>query len=255
MSSEKKTAVIIGNGPSRKNYTEQQFKDMGSTFGCNSLSHTFAPDYLVAVDPWLQQEIILDGNAEAVANKTDTDYIMQNKCLFRDYEPLPTHGCPPETVADEWKGYKTVFHGARVRHHNVPEGTVNHEGVPVNAESWSYAMTWMMWANEKDPRLGDLMTAHIVFAVNTGNIENLKSKEAGNPLGVRSQGPAGAYAMQGALEKGFEHLIVIGFDALAGEYSTSSEREQTDEHKSQWKQDYDTILSYYPDVTVEWRTE
>ena len=48
---------------------------------------------------------------------------------------------------------------------------------------------------------------------------------------------------------------MIGFDALAGEYSTSSEREQTDEHKSQWKQDYDTILSYYPDVTVEWRTE
>ena len=211
-------AVIIGNGPSRNNYTEDDFKHLGVTYGCNTLRHDFAPDFLVSSDPWYIQEILLDG-----------DYVLKHQCRFRDWEPI-TMEILPEDMQIEWEGYATMYHGDRK-----------------SAESW------FMWANEKDERLGDLMTAHVMFCPRGAKISSLKSQEAGNPKGVRSQGPSGAFAIQAALENGHQELIVIGFDALAGEFATSSERDQTHEHKSEWKNDYESLINNYVNVEVKWR--
>jgi hypothetical protein len=211
-------AVIIGNGPSRKNYDEDEFKSLGVTYGCNTLRHDFVPDYLVSSDPWYIQEIMLDG-----------DYVIKHECCFRDWEPIPMD-ILPEDMEVEWEGYTTMYHGDRR-----------------SAESW------FMWANEHDERLGDPMTAHVMFCPRGAKISSLKSKEAGNSKGVRSQGPSGAYAMQAALENGHQELIVIGFDALAGDFVTSSERKQTNEHKSEWKKDYESLINQYVHVEVKWR--
>ena len=50
-------AFIIGNGPSRKECSLEKLKEQGTVFGCNALYRDFWPDYLVAIDPKITEEI------------------------------------------------------------------------------------------------------------------------------------------------------------------------------------------------------
>ena len=50
-------AFIIGNGPSRKEFDLNKLKDKGTVFGCNALYRDFKPDYLVAIDKVIIEEI------------------------------------------------------------------------------------------------------------------------------------------------------------------------------------------------------
>ena len=50
------TAYIIGNGPSRRSIDLTRLQ--GDTWGCNALYRDFIPDYLIAVDKKMQDEIV-----------------------------------------------------------------------------------------------------------------------------------------------------------------------------------------------------
>ena len=117
--------------------------------------------------------------------------------------------------------------------------------------------SWFMWANESDDRLGEHMTAHVIYVPKGSRIENVRSHETGAVKGVRSQGPTGAFAMQAALERGHKKLIVIGFDALTGVLGSSSRDGKADEighdGMDEWERDYESLLSFWPEVIVEWR--
>lgn len=47
---DNKTALVLGNGISRKPISPESLKAYGTTYGCNALYREFSPDYLVAVD-------------------------------------------------------------------------------------------------------------------------------------------------------------------------------------------------------------
>jgi hypothetical protein len=51
-------AFVIGNGPSRKPIDLKKLKKHGVTFGCNALYRDFTPDYLIANDKPMQDEIL-----------------------------------------------------------------------------------------------------------------------------------------------------------------------------------------------------
>ena len=51
------TAFVIGNGKSREGFDLQQLREWGKIFGCNALYRDFEPDYLVAIDPPIIEEI------------------------------------------------------------------------------------------------------------------------------------------------------------------------------------------------------
>lgn len=211
-------AIVIGNGPTRTLYTEIELKEMGVTYGCNSIRSDFSPDFLVSSDPWAQQEIILEG------------YCKTYDCIFRDWEPIPSEIDPSE-MYHQWPGYITVRHGKRK-----------------DAESW------FMWANQKDYRLGDDMTAHVVWVPRNSKIESVNSREKSNPKGVRSQGPTGAFAIQSALERGHTKIVLIGFDALKGNYECAQRGEwRESKGMDEWKNDYESLLNKYPNVEIEWR--
>lgn len=50
-------AYIIGNGVSRKDFDLTLLRGSGTIFGCNALYREFFPDYLVAIDPGIIDEI------------------------------------------------------------------------------------------------------------------------------------------------------------------------------------------------------
>lgn len=50
-------AYIIGNGTSRKNFDLNLLKGKGTSFGCNAIYRDWEPDYLVAIDDLIINEI------------------------------------------------------------------------------------------------------------------------------------------------------------------------------------------------------
>ena len=59
---DKEPAFIIGNGPSRKNRDLTRLIGQGCIFGCNAIYRDYPdfslPDYLVAIDPIITEEIL-----------------------------------------------------------------------------------------------------------------------------------------------------------------------------------------------------
>lgn len=51
------TAFIIGNGKSREAFDLSSLKPFGKIYGCNALYRDFEPDYLVAIDEAITEEI------------------------------------------------------------------------------------------------------------------------------------------------------------------------------------------------------
>ena len=51
------TAFVIGNGKSREGFDLNSLRPYGTIFGCNALYREFEPDYLVAIDPPIIDEI------------------------------------------------------------------------------------------------------------------------------------------------------------------------------------------------------
>ena len=54
-------AFVLGNGTSRKNLNLNEIKNRGTVYGCNALYREFEPDYLIAVDTKMVNEIIAAG--------------------------------------------------------------------------------------------------------------------------------------------------------------------------------------------------
>lgn len=57
-------ALIIGNGASRAKFDLNKAAEDMTTFGCNALYRDFTPDYLVAIDGYMIQEIRNSGFPE-----------------------------------------------------------------------------------------------------------------------------------------------------------------------------------------------
>ncbi len=51
------TAFIIGNGKSREGFDLNSLRSFGKIYGCNALYRDFEPDYLVAIDDAITEEI------------------------------------------------------------------------------------------------------------------------------------------------------------------------------------------------------
>ena len=100
-------AFIIGNGLSRKDFNLNRLVGQGCTFGCNALYRDFTPDYLIAIDDQIIEEI------------TQSDYPMNRFILppaEEQYEPAEHNPARPRSNAGMnacfeaiKKDFKTLF--------------------------------------------------------------------------------------------------------------------------------------------------
>lgn len=74
------TAFVLGNGTSRKNINPQELKKNGTVYGCNALYREFDPDYLIAVDVKMVNEINSKGYQH-----NHTVWTNYNR-TYKDYE-------------------------------------------------------------------------------------------------------------------------------------------------------------------------
>lgn len=82
-------AFVLGNGKSRLNVDPKNFQERGVVYGCNALYREFVPDYLIAVDVKMVNEIIASGyhrthqvwtnSNKGITSKTNINFFNPHK--------------------------------------------------------------------------------------------------------------------------------------------------------------------------------
>ena len=137
--------LIYGNGKSRLDFKPRKFENI-VTWGCNRIYNDIVVDNLVAVDYWVQHDIVESG------------YAHKNKCWFGDWEVLPieydveylkeqylAQGCSTFIENDNTNKTKKVISGRLHPPHQALyitwlDGTENIEYVDIPRE-WSSGTT------------------------------------------------------------------------------------------------------------------
>ena len=231
---------VLGNGPSRD---RSKTRYDGITYGCNSINTEMDVDVLVVMDTWYQFKVIASG------------YPLEHECLFGEWNPMPI-GVPPESLNPS--------------HYDLYE---------FNPEDRKRATDWYYYATstENYEKAKKENYALPYWKPDCGYIcwvgENYKIKEIDYgviPLGdfwpgVNIRPPSGAYALQEALKGGHDRVEVIGFDSIAGVFSTTSQMaynkhdsaddKMIEERLDKWMVFYKTVTEHYNEIEIIWHTK
>ena len=82
-------AVVIGNGESRKWFTEKQYEIDAVTWGCNAIYRDVLVDNLVAVDYGMQQEIYDSGWVQENTEYGDMHSKTVHNVYFANWSIVP----------------------------------------------------------------------------------------------------------------------------------------------------------------------
>lgn len=80
-------AFVLGNGTSRSKLNLETIKDRGTTYGCNAIYREFEPDYLVAVDTKMVNEIVATGYQKTHQVWTNPNKGITNKSYVNFFSP------------------------------------------------------------------------------------------------------------------------------------------------------------------------
>jgi hypothetical protein len=225
---------VLGNGPSRDRSRKQYD---GVTYGCNSIHKEMDVNVLVCMDVWYQFEVISSG------------YPAEHECLFGGYNPMPI-GVKPEDL-------------------NPPHYGIHY----YNPEDRKYADSWYYYATSTVDYERAVKENYTLpyWKPDCGYVcwvtEGYKIKDI--DYGVLpledTRPPSGAYALQEALRGGHDRVEVIGFDSIAGVFSTSSQLAFKEHDSSEntiiqdrmdnWVTFYKTIAEHYNEIEIIWHTK
>jgi len=223
-----KNCVVMGNGPSSALHT-------GSVdYACNLSGAKYNPRRLVAVDPWLQFDII------------STNYI--GECCFVNYEPIPIDIPVNIDVLVNGGGIPREYD---IKVHN-PEMKDNAIGWYYYATGDMHSKSWERYTKER-PGYWKPHRVYVCYVPETMNIHNIEPIESGDSRFA----PTGAYALHLASHEA-DIIDIFGFDSVAGSMDTESSfdptihgQEQSD-HFTDW---YKRIMERYSEVEFRWHTK
>ena len=127
-------AFVLGNGKSRLNVDPRSFQERGTVYGCNALYREFAPDYLVAVDVKMVNEIIASGYHRTHQVWTNANKGVSSKVNINFFSPHKGWSSGPTAL---WFAsthtYQTIYilgfdyQGAGGKFNNVYADTFNYK--------------------------------------------------------------------------------------------------------------------------------
>ena len=127
-------AFVLGNGKSRLNVDPKNFQERGTVYGCNALYREFAPDYLVAVDVKMVNEIIASGYHRTHQVWTNSNKGITSKTNINFFSPHKGWSSGPTAL---WFAsthtYQTIYilgfdyQGAGGKFNNVYADTFNYK--------------------------------------------------------------------------------------------------------------------------------
>jgi hypothetical protein len=131
---QNKIAFVLGNGRSRLLANHTTLKNYGTIFGCNALYREFDPDYLIAVDVKMVNEIIAAGYHKKHQVWTNPNKGISTKAHINFFSPHKGWSSGPTAL---WfaasKGYKHIYilgfdyQGVNGKFNNVYSDTFNYK--------------------------------------------------------------------------------------------------------------------------------
>ena len=231
------TAVVIGNGESRKWFDEKQYEVDAVTWGCNAIYRDVMVDKLVAVDYGMQQEIY------------DSEYYKDIECYFANWSVLPAG------VADMMlMGYdipEAFIHKSKNRtEHCVISGkdpVALHERIEAAIQMHpSLDMKDLRMKMEKD------VGVWITYVNENDNINTIDF-----PVGWS----AGNTALHLACQSGATEIYILGFDLSSYDEPLNNLYKGTDNYlpsdargfnSMNWQNQMQTVFREFKDVKFSW---
>lgn len=140
-------AFVLGNGVSRLKIDPQKLIEIGTVFGCNALYREYEPQYLVAVDVKMVNEIINSGYHKTHEVWTNPNKGVLNKKGINFFTPHKGWSSGPTAL---WfaatKGYKNIYifgfdyQGLSGRFNNIYADTFNYKK---STDSATYHGNWL----------------------------------------------------------------------------------------------------------------
>jgi hypothetical protein len=141
------TAFILGNGTSRLRLNPNDLKGLGTIYGCNALYREFDPDFLVAVDVKMVNEIIAAGYHKTHQVWTNPNKGINSKTNINYFSPHKGWSSGPTAL---WfacnQGHKTIFifgfdyQGLEGKFNNVYADTFNYKK---SADTATFFGNWL----------------------------------------------------------------------------------------------------------------
>ena len=144
---QNKTAFVLGNGTSRLRLNLPELKGRGTIIGCNAIYREFEPDYLVAVDTKMVNEIIAAGYHKDHQVWTNPNKGINSKKNINFFSPHRGWSSGPTAL---WfasnLGHKEVYffgfdyQGLNGKFNNVYADTFNYKK---SSDSATYFGNWL----------------------------------------------------------------------------------------------------------------
>lgn len=160
------TALIIGNGISRKNYNLARIAkhrtgiggvNRMQTYGCNALYRNYSPDFLISINSDMVQEIIDNASLEKTAVITNSANLLKHpgKVHLMPYNMSMNSGALATYLAC-FDGHKRVYlmgfdNQLGTNNNNIYAGTENYDAADahISSEKWELAM-WRIFRTFPD---------------------------------------------------------------------------------------------------------
>lgn len=140
-------AFVLGNGKSRLNADLNILKDHGVIYGCNALYREFDPDYLIAVDVKMINEIIDSGYHKRAEVWTNPNKGVKTKARVNFFSPHKGWSSGPTALHfAATKGHKVIYilgfdyAGFNGKFNNVYADTFNYKK---SDDSATYHGNWL----------------------------------------------------------------------------------------------------------------
>lgn len=163
------TAFILGNGTSRLTVDHTKLIDQGTIYGCNAIYREFDPDYLIAVDVKMVNEIIGAGYHKTHQVWTNPNKGITTKSNINFFAPHKGWSSGPTAL---WfastKSYKNIYilgfdyHGLGGKFNNVYADTFNYK------KSQDTATYFGNWLSQTDKVIKEFKHIKFYRVVNEG---------------------------------------------------------------------------------------
>jgi hypothetical protein len=230
-------ALIVGNGESRKWFTEKQHDVRATVWGCNAVYRDTKVDNLVAVDYGMQQEIYTSG------------YWHDTKCWFTNWSILPSE------VGDMmFMGYDIPESFVHKTSNRTDRCVISGKDPVTLQEKIEVAMKMNPDLDMVDLRnkMEKDVGVWITYVEEDDNINNVDF-----PVGWST----GNTAIHLACQSGAEEVYIVGFDLSAYDEPLNNVYKGTDNYLSSdakgfnstnWINQMQTVFTEFRDIKFYW---
>ena len=230
-------AVVIGNGESRKWFSDKQYEVNAVTWGCNAIYRDVMVDNLVAVDYGMQQEIY------------ETSFYKDNQCWFANWSRLPAE------VAD------VLFMGYDIPKEFIHKSKIKKEHCVVSGKDPSSLQDKIAVAIDQNPHL-DMKDLRMKMEKDVGVwITYVDEEDSINTIDFPVGWSAGNTALHLACQQGATEVYIMGFDLSSYDEPLNNVYKGTDNYLSSdargfnsvnWQNQMQTVFREFKDVQFSW---